>query len=238
MVIHGFGFYFINMRISIIHPSRGRAKQAFETAKRWIDNSVNVHFEYILSLDYDDDQLSEYKTLFGSHSNDFLLLIDDNRQSAIEAINWGAQKATGDLIIVISDDFDCPIRWDELLKKEVSGKSDFVLKTQDGIQKTLVTLPIVDRVWYERYGYIYHPDYRHMYADQELTSVAIMTGRFLQSDLIFPHLHYTVGKSQRDYINEKNDSTYAQGNEVLIQHRANNFGIDNPVCSYESIIWH
>ncbi len=223
--------------ITVIHASRGRSKQAFETAKKWVDSS-SYWFEYILSLDSDDIELEEYKRLFGRDESHYTLLIDDNKQSAIEAINWAAQKATGDILVVISDDFECPENWDIEIMKELSGKSDFVLKTKDGIQKTLVTLPIMDRVYYDRYGYVYHPDYRHMGADVELTAVAIMTGKLLHSDLVFPHLHYTTGITEKDAINEKNDLTYEHGDEVLQRHKVNNFEIEKPVCSYESIVWH
>lgn len=225
------------MRISIIHPSRGRPQQAFETATRWIGNSESA-FEYILSLDNDDPKLNEYKKLFDEDHNIYQLAIGFNNQSAINAINFGAELATGDLLIVISDDMDCFPGWDTALLNELSGKSDFVLKTRDGIQKTLVTLPIVDRTFYNRYGYIYFDGYSHMCADQELTAVAIMTGKLLYSDLLFEHRHYITGKTQRDSINEKNDATYTQGQKIFDERLKNNFGIINPLIQYNQIIWH
>jgi hypothetical protein len=214
------------MKISIIHPSRHRIKQALATREKWLlraDNPV----EYIFSFDSDDDTIPSY--VGGLRSPN---------KTAIEAINAAALNATGNLFIVVSDDFDCPEHWDTLLLKEIGGEEDFVVKTQDGIQKTLITLPILDRKYYNRFGYIYHPDFLHMGSDVEFTAVAHMLGRVINSDLMFEHLHYTTGKSPKDAISEKNDLTYRHGDEVLEEHKKNNFGIDNPVCTYESIVWH
>lgn len=214
------------MRISIIHPSRQRIMQALATREKWLLRA-DTQVEYIFSFDVDDDTIPDY--------------VDGLREpnkTAIEAINRAAMDATGDFIIVVSDDTDCPEHWDTLLLKELYGKSDFLVKTQDGIQKTLITMPVMDRTYYNRFGYIYHPDYRHMYADQELTAVGLMLGRVINSDLFFEHLHYSTGKSEKDTINEKNDLSYAHGDWVLKEHLKTNFGIENPVCNYESIIWH
>jgi hypothetical protein len=229
------------MKISIIHPSRGRPEQAFETAKKWL--VVNQHgsrIEYILSVDKSDILSYHYSVLFvsldGTWFGDLKILVSDNH-SAIEAINNAAKVATGDLLVVISDDFDCPEHWDTLLLEAVQGKSDFVLKTRDGIQKTLVTLPIMDRKYYESFGYVYHSEFSHMGADVELTAIALMTDKLIYSDLLFEHKHYSTGKTPKDHINDKNDLTYQHGDEVLARHMVNNFGIENPVISYGQIIW-
>lgn len=213
------------MTITIIHPTRGREKQALQTRHNWLKKADNIeNIEYIFSLDTDD----------GNGLNG----LRNPNKSAIEAINVAAKKAHGDLFIVVSDDFDCEYGWDTMLLMDIEGEEDFVVKTRDGIQKTLITLPILDRVYYERFGYIYHPDYLHMSSDVEFTAVAHMLGRVINSDLMFEHLHYSTGKSLKDAINEKNDLTYAQGEKVLTEHLKNNLGIKDPVCTYESIVWH
>lgn len=222
------------MKISVIHPSRGRPQQAYETASRWISRS-DVSFEYVLMCDYSDPLLQEYEREF--YKAEMQTVWAQDNHSAIEAINNAAKITTGDLLVIISDDMDCFSGWDTALLAELAGKSDFVLKTQDGIQKTLVTLPILDRTYYNRFGYIYHPEFKHMGADMELTAVAIMAGKLLYSDLAFLHNHYTTGKTPKDAINEKNDLTYQHGDEVLMKHRIYNFGIEKPICSYNMIQW-
>lgn len=214
------------MRISIIHPTRHRLKQALNTRAKWLLNA-DGEVEYIYSFDTDD--LTVPSWMDG---------IRNPNTSAIEAINRAAEVASGDLFVVVSDDTDCQRHWDTLLLNELEGKSDFLVKCRDGIQPTLITMPVMDRVYYKRFGYIYNPEFIHMACDVELTAVGMMLGRVIKSDLLFEHLHYSTGKSPKDAINEKNDATYTQGDEVLARHLLNNFGIEKPVMEYKQIQWH
>lgn len=228
------------MKITLIHPSRNRPKEAFAAAVNWLSKADNLpNIQYILSLDEDDKSSEDYHQLFTGNIqyNMSCIALTHHNRSAIDAINNAAYKATGDLIIVMSDDFDCPEHWDTLLLQVVDGKSDFLLKTQDGIQKTLVTLPIMDRAYYSRFGYIYHPDYLHMHCDEEMTIVALMLGRYIKSDLLFEHLHYSTGKSEKDDINVRNDQTWAHGQSTLERRSQNNFGIERPLIKREDIVW-
>jgi hypothetical protein len=215
------------MKITIIHPSRSRAAIANQIRTTWL-NKADGLVEYIFSLDYDDVQ----STLYDGHC------IYNNNRSAIDAINRCAEIASGDLFVVVSDDFDCPNHWDSLLINELQNKSDYCVKTQDGLQPTLMTLPIMDRVYYERFGYIYHPDFLHMFVDQEMTAVAHMLGKAITLPLVFPHNHYTTGKFERDAITLRNNATWQQGEKVFNEHLKTNFGIENPVCKYSDIVWH
>lgn len=230
------------MRITIIHPTRGRKKLAFETATKWRDRADNPeNIEYLFSVDNDDIQWAVNMPTYwgGAFTLQKYSILHNNNKSAIEAINNAAKIATGDLLIIVSDDFDCPEHWDTLLRESVKDKSDFLLKTDDGLQPTLVTLPIMDRTYYERFGYVYHPDYLHMFSDQEMTAVAIMTGKYLKSDLKFPHNHYTTGKTPKDAVNIKNDATWGQGEALFNARLKNNFDLppEQIVKHYSEIVW-
>ena len=215
------------MKVTCIHPSRSRASIANQVRNEWLNKADGI-IEYIFSLDNDDVQ----GTLYEGHC------IYNNNRSAIDAVNKGAEMATGDLFIVVSDDFSCPDHWDSLLLRGLQGKSDYCVKTLDGLQPTLITLPIMDRVYYERFGYIYYPDYQHMFCDQEMTAVAHMLGKAITLPIMFPHNHYTTGKFERDGITIRNNSTWQQGELLLNQRLKTNFGIDKPVINYTDIKWH
>lgn len=224
------------MKISVIHASRNRPEQAYNTACKWRDNADNG-FEYILSLDSDDKSLNDYFKLFDNFGINAKGCTYENK-SAIEAINKAAKLATGDMLIVISDDTDCFNVWDTSLTVMCYSRKDYVAKTNDGLQPTLITMPIMDRTYYERYGYIYHPNYVHMFCDQELTAVAIMTGKYIKLPLTFEHLHYSTGKTPKDALNIKNDHTWSQGEALFNERLKTNFGIEGPVVSYSDILWH
>lgn len=199
------------MLISVIHPSRGRPEMAAKTCETWKSRAGKI--EYLMILDYDDPELNGYKSI---KATKYITA----SQNVVQATNKGAMFATGEILVVVSDDFDCPEDWDIKILNEVRGKSDFVLKTKDGLRKDdLVTLPIIHRDFYSRYRYIYHPDYSHMYADNHLTDVAKLTGKLLFSDLVFKHNHGNDSTYQRGI------DTMETGKQIYERHKAQNFGI-------------
>lgn len=211
------------MQYSIIHPSRSRADIAKETIKIWLGNAKNPQdIEYILSVDINDPQLSRYKKLSAELGIKTHVAMN---KSAIEAINRAAKKTTGRILVVVSDDFLCEPDWDVKLLKELEGKEDFIVKTQDGIQDWIITLPVLDRKYYERFGYVYFPEFHHLWVDAELFCVAWMTDKIIMSDLLFEHQHYSTGKSEKDAINNKNDKTWSQGQKLFNKRKAINFGL-------------
>lgn len=211
--------------LSIIHPSRQRASQARDTINKWISRADKPEaIEYIVSVDSDDPQLSDYSALQYDIATPFKLIIKDNA-TAIQAINYAATKASGDLIIVVSDDTDCFLGWDTVLLNAIGDRKDFCIKTRDGIQDFIITMPIVDRDFYERVGYVYNPAYTHMYVDSDLACITWMSGHYLFLPLEFKHLHYSKGLTKKDFINIKNDSTYASGKAIFLKRYAENFGL-------------
>lgn len=212
--------------ISILHPSRSRPERSFNTIDKWMNRSTSG-LQVIVSVDSDDPKLDEYTKYFGPE-NDLRLpydfIVNDNR-SAVDAINNAAKIATGDILIVVSDDTDCPVAWNLQLSKALSGKQDFIVKCPDGIQSWIITMPIMDRKYYERFGYIYHPDYKHMFVDLELTCVADLLQKKIDLPIPFPHLHYSIGASQKDLLSERADATWAQGEETFLSRLKNNFDI-------------
>lgn len=227
------------MKISVVHASRERPKQAYKTAKKWIQ-MAGIDFSYFISLDNNDPTANELRYLTQSLP---LSTLSAGNKSAIEAINHGAnfvfKNCRADVCIIVSDDTDCEVNWGVSLLEQLKGKSDFCAKVDDGLQPTLVTMPIMDRVYYERYGYIYNPDYLHMHCDQELTSVAIMTGKYIKLPLSFPHLHYTSGMNDFDDIYAKNNATWTQGETLFNERLKTNFGLKESeiVKHYSSIQW-
>lgn len=202
--------------ISIIHPSRGRPQKSFETIRKWqkcFMGCTGEQIETIVSVDMDDFTLNAYIRLHGR-----AVLLNNNR-SAVDAINNAAKVATGDILIVVSDDTEPVEFWNKKIHEEVNGKTDWILKTQDGIQPWIITMPVLDRAYYNRFGYIYHPDFSHMFCDTYMTCVADINGRKLTSDLMFKHNHYSAsgGKEAPDAINKKNDATWSQGEETFIR---------------------
>lgn len=212
------------MRINIIHPSRSRPEQARKTGFAWWSSAKNTkNIRYILSVDTDDPCFSKY-----FFNTDSLSFVSGANKSAIEAINRAAANYTdGDLFVVISDDFNAPpFHWDAMLLEALEGKEDFLVKTQDGCQPWIITLPIMDRKYYERFGYIYDPRFSHLFCDTALTHIGHMLGKVIELPIMFKHNHYTQkGGQPKDAINEKNDKTWAQGEKLYLELLMRNFDL-------------
>lgn len=203
--------------ISIIHPSRSRPEKSVATIDKWIGfnmDSTADNIELIISIDEDDPTLDLYKQAYYRDH----VIINKNR-SCVDAINNAAKVATGDIFIVVSDDTDCFPGWDTALLKELEGKSDYLLKTYDGIQDYIVTMTVMDRTYFQRDGYIYHPDFKHQFSDTFLTCVADIRQRLIFSKLRFDHLHpgHSGGNLKADALNIRNDGTWIQGQETFIR---------------------
>ena len=211
------------MKISLIHPSRGRADKAYKTFMHWlICSSMETDFEHILSLDEDDPELNRYKILFTKSK----IIINKNR-NLVEAANKAGEACSGDIIVLISDDMLCPDNWDNILKEFHKENKYYLLKTFDGVQKWIVTLPIMDRMFYENNGYIYHPDYQHMFCDTDLTHKADLENcLYMRNDIEFTHAHYPTGKVRKDSINDKADATWNNGEETYLNRCAEKFGLN------------
>lgn len=209
-------------RITIIHPSRSRPDICLSVIKNWLSKADNIYqIEYIVSVDSSDPFIGLYEELIEPS----FLHVADNK-SAIEAINIAATVSNGSIMVVCSDDFDCPENWDTDLIKHLKGKSDFVVKTWDGCQPWIITLPIMDRVYYNRFGYIYHPGYKHMFCDTEMTHVADLLDRKIEIPMIFNHKHYSQqGGIPKDAVSVKNDSTWAQGEKLYLERMMRNFDL-------------
>jgi TusA-related sulfurtransferase len=196
------------IKYSLIHPTRSRAKKSRETMLKWVRNMKYKSFELIVSLDADDPELDNYRIMYPKGT----YIVNKNR-SCVDAINNAAKVSDGEILIVVSDDSDCVENWDEMLEKELDGKYDYVLKTDDSIQGYIITLPLLDRVYYNRFGYIYHPDFEHMFCDTYMTCVADITGRKITSNLMFKHLNDTI----KDDLRKRTDGTWQQGQDTFIR---------------------
>lgn len=208
------------MLISVIHPSRSRPDRSKKTVTNWL-SKAGCHVEMIVSIDSDDHHKDQY---LSQYSSTYAHVITNHNKSAIEAINAGAKFATGDILIVASDDTDCGDNWALKILELTKGKRDWLLSCQDGIQDhRIITMPCMDRTYYNRFGYIYYPGYEHMVADEELTKVGEILRRVIKCDLLFPHKHYSVTGAERDEVSKKADETLSFGRHLFRKRKRKRF---------------
>lgn len=240
---------FDKMSITLVHPSRGRAVKAHMTFQiNWKGKAVDKNFQHILSIDSDDSQIESYKTFFKESE----ILINDNR-NLIEAVNRAIPYIKGDLVVVVSDDFDCPEKWDEeiivatyrlkfdnpaYLKESEEGivfipenyphvLTDYAICINDGITfgRKCMTLPILSKSLIDKLGYIYFPGYTGMFADDDLYAVCEKLGVLITKDILFPHNHWVNGKAERDatYNRHNTDESWKHGKKLFEARKAKGF---------------
>jgi len=213
--------------ISLIHPSRGRAKKSFDTTQKWIEKA-GCEVQLILSLDFSDN----YNKYFEQYSNSLFehkVLVNEN-SSVVEATNQAALKSVGDILIYLSDDFDCPSNWGLSVLKEFEGEDrPLLVKVDDCLQKfevPVLTIPMMNRALYERLGYFWHGDYKSMFVDEDL----YWTARKLNALKFAPHLkfehqHVSVGKAQDDETYRNSAKNWDQGKALFAKRKAAGFPV-------------
>lgn len=211
--------------ISLLHPSRGRPDQAYKTYRAWESKSnlSTYDLDYVLSLDNSEPN----KLAYINNNIDFI--VNDN-QSVVEATNHAAKVSKGDILIYLSDDFDCPENWGPLVLKEFEGvEGPCLLKVDDCLQPfniRVLTIPIMNRALYERLGYFWNPDYKSMFVDQDLYEVCAKKGWLkFAPHLKFPHNHHSVGKAQNDETYKRSEANWNQGQEVFRRRQRQGFPI-------------
>lgn len=219
------------MNITLLHPSRGRALKSFNNTKRWFEKSgidMNVTgtpLKVIVSIDSDDKEATQYHQLYQSN---YATVTVNNNKSVVDATNIAAKKAEGDILIYLSDDFDCPDNWGQLILKEFEGVTEpRLIKVDDMLQPfhvAVLTIPIMNRALYEKLGYFWHPDFKSMFVDEQLYWKAKKLGALkMCPHLKFPHEHVSIGKADNDETYKRSAANWEQGKAMFAKHKASDF---------------
>lgn len=188
------------MKILFKYPSRGR-RRLFEEGMYSIVNNVydTKNYQVLVSADHDDPEMNHTfnfpnTTIFYSKSD-----------SKVHAVNRDIEKADSnwDIIVVMSDDMRFNIYgFDELIRQEFRTHGlDTLLHVPDQDAKTaLATMYIAGRDYYKMFGYIYHPDYKSLFCDNEVMDVAKKLGKYRYANILgmITHLNPAYGHLPKD----------------------------------------
>lgn len=207
--------------ISLIHPSRGRARLAYDRYSEWIMMADDYRIEYIVSIDNDDPQAELYE-------DSFVNVVRNDTNNVVAATNKAAKETEGDILIYVSDDFSCPNGWDTLVEKEFEGVTEpMLLKVDDclqGFDVRVLTIPIMNRALYEKLGYFWHPEYKSMFVDEDLWWTCRNNGWLKKAPhLKFPHNHHSLGKCENDGTYRRSEANWNQGKAVFARRKAAGF---------------
>lgn len=85
-------------------------------------------------------------------------------------------------------------------------------------------MSIIGRKYYERDGYVYHPDYKSLWCDNEAMAVAKKRGRYKYvNQQIFEHRHPAWIGGEKDALLQHTESFHAEDRATFIRRRRAGF---------------
>lgn len=185
------------MRILIKYTSRSRPLRFFEGLKNITDMVNDKHnYAILCSLDEDDTTMNTLGVQEEISRFPNTGFVYGTSKSKIDAINRDIEKVNDwDILVCMSDDMRFQARgFDQLIREgfqhncpDLDGFLHYPDSTAKGM---LCTMSILGRKYYERDGYIYHPSYLSLWADNEAMEVAKMRGKYWFLGIpLFDHYH-------------------------------------------------
>ena len=227
---------YTDLRLLIKFPTRGRPDKFFSALDKYVEMATNLSkIGFVISLDHDDismnnkaiiDRLNEYKSrikiayFFGSN------------KTKIQACNADLDKINGWDIVMLASDDQIPIikGYDDIIRSDMNEyfrDMDGALWYSDGGQNNINTLSILGKKYFDRFNYIYHPDYVSLWCDNEHTDVATQLKRIYRSDkIIIEHQHPVYQKTNYDELYVRNESYFNIDKVTYYERKERNFDLD------------
>ena len=230
-------------------PTRNRPdkfKELFLVYSKYLDDDYETRF--VITCDTDDETMNtpEIKEWFAEQINDLesrghsLVYHYGESKTKIEACNANLEGESADVLMLASDDMWPQVDgYNRIIlqgMEQCFPDGDGAIKFNDGLRgpkDILMTLPILGWKLYERFGYIYHPDYTSIYCDNEQTAVCHYSGRLAVSEICLCKHAWT--NEPWDELHERNENAemYKIDGAVYKQRLDNRFDMDALGIDYQ-----
>ena len=227
------------IKISIIHPSRGRSALAKAVCEEW---SACARYpegiEYFIGADENDVTKDDYKKIFENMNHKFASfeLSINPTTNIIQCINFLATKIspTTELILSVSDDQGSEQDWDVKLLELLNGVDNFktpkFIGVDDGMHPygNFLYYIIVNRAYYNKFGHLLYPEYDGCYGDDDICCKSKAMGCVINAPHIkFQHRHHSLGMTPFDatYAKHNNVADAERNHLIFIERQKRNFDI-------------
>ena len=218
------------MRILFKYTTRSRRSNFLRGYDSILNNIANKEdYHILISVDGDDQSMSPLPVLDGNHT-----FVVGRSKNKIDAINRDINEFDydWDILINMSDDMIFTKKgFDDIIRAEFYNDFNQYIHYNDGNQKCNVcTMHIVGRNYYDRFKYIYHPDYISLWCDVENDIVAKQLGcyKYMGDNLkLFRHLHPAWGLAPQDALSIKTEdrSLWVADEITFNKRKIKNFGL-------------
>jgi len=222
----------LSMKLLIKFPTRSRRKQFFETFDKYQEYISEPTTRFLITIDEDDSDMNNDEVLAILESYDNVSFVIGQSNSKIHAINRDIDTSEDwDIILLASDDMIPQVKgFDKVINTLMNANypdTDGILFFNDGFKgQELNTLCILGKKYYERFNYIYYPEYKSTWCDNEFMDVAnILKKQTYIDDVIIRHEHPDYGLAARDEVHSKNFQNENHDKSLYLSRKQINFGL-------------
>ena len=212
-------------KLLIKFPSRNRPEKFKKVLTDYIDFlSGNHDVRFVITMDHDDETMNtdDIKNFLDSKIDSGIDLVYHygNSKTKVEACNANLEGEIADVLMLVSDDMIPKMKnYDEIIFEgfeQTFPDFDGGVKFYDGLRPdALMTLPIIGWKIYEKWGYIYHPDYTSLYGDNEQTRVLMSVNKLAISELCIAKHEWTSEPFDSLHARNENEQMYIKDSEVF-----------------------
>tara|TARA_R110001592_G_scaffold64252_1_gene197557 strand:+ start:183 stop:842 length:660 start_codon:yes stop_codon:yes gene_type:complete len=219
------------MKLVIKFPTRGRSNKFLSVIKKYQQLLDDKTTEIVVTCDNDDVDMNQphVREVLSQYKN-IKLCFGDNK-SKIDAINNDLEGVDFDIILLASDDMTPVVQgFDTIIKENMLNyypDTDGILWFNDGYQgKKLNTLCILGKKYYDRFNYIYNPEYISVWSDNEFMDVGNLLGKQTYFEqIIIKHEHPDWGFGNRDDIHLLNSRYESHDRAIYNRRKSFNFEV-------------
>lgn len=215
------------LRILVKFPTRERPKQFLKVLNLLNEKATDRNnINYLVTVDSDDPTMSTIENEINVNN---VTISRGKSDSKIHACNRDMIIGGWDIVVLMSDDM-IPVQqnWDGIIRQDMEEHfpdTDGILWFNDGYQDRICTLCIIGKKYYDRFGYIYHPDYHSLFCDNEFTEVAQGLDKLKFWSLpLFKHEHFANNsKVKRDKLYDRNEALFNLDKQTYERRKAEGF---------------
>lgn len=212
------------MRILFKWPTIKRPKLFITNLKEYINKlsfDDDLEYEFLVSINSDDismtnsEMLSEIINLGRQYTPQIHITIDIAKYtSKIDAINGGMANKKFDIFVMCADDILAKVPgFDRVIADDMMEHFGLVrpgaLWYDDGRQDRIITVSVFNYALYRLFGYVYYPEYKSLYCDDEFTEVVLENNIVKKINTkLFCHAHTDITGKDHVYIESIKNSEH------------------------------
>jgi len=216
------------MKLLIKFPTRSRPEKFQHTFQLYYKFlSGNNDYEFVITMNENDSLMNNEKMRKWFKKFNNVSLFYTNVKTKIQAVNANLENKNWKILLLASDDMIPKQKgYDDIIVTNMQKyfpDGDGVLHFNDGRWgKKLNTLSIMGKKYYDRFGYIYHPDYISLWCDNEFQEVSEKLGKSKYIDKVII-AHEWINYTGKDELHKKNEKWFKHDRRTFLSRKKRGF---------------